>query len=144
VHESRDEVTSVRDEQSWPLPETHWTAPYHSESGHPLDPPTTNRSITFDTRKGGARIGWTMTTETELTGPMALRLGVSVEDASDVDLVVGIEKWIGNRYVPFEGSYGFGRGRVATVWLRASARQLDSEKSRPFAPVPDASAPSSR
>jgi uncharacterized protein len=65
-----------------------------------------------------------------------LRLFLSMEGANDVDLVAGVEKWDGTRYVPFEGSYGFGRDRVTTGWQRASLRELDTEKSRPFGPVP--------
>jgi uncharacterized protein len=38
--------------------------------------------------------------------------------------------------VPFEGSYGFGRDRVTTGWLKASLRALDDLESRPFEPVP--------
>jgi predicted acyl esterase len=30
--------------------------------------------------------------------------------------------WDGNRYVPFEGSYGFGRDRITTGWQRISLR----------------------
>jgi putative CocE/NonD family hydrolase len=67
---------------------------------------------------------------------MAVRLHVSVEGTDDVDLVVGVEKWRGSRYVGFEGSYGFGRDRVTTGWQSASLRALDEERSRPFQPVP--------
>jgi putative CocE/NonD family hydrolase len=67
---------------------------------------------------------------------MALTLFVSMSGATDVDLFVGVEKWSGKRYVPFEGSYGFGRDRVTTGWLRASLRSLDPAGSRPFEPVP--------
>lgn len=67
---------------------------------------------------------------------MALRLWVEARDADDVDLYVGVEKWRGRRYVPFEGSYGFGRDRVTTGWLKASLRALDEQRSRPFDPVP--------
>jgi uncharacterized protein len=35
-----------------------------------------------------------------------------------------------------EGSYGFGRDRVTTGWLKASLRALDEQSSRPFDPVP--------
>jgi uncharacterized protein len=73
---------------------------------------------------------------TEITGPMAVRLFVEVSGGDDVDLFVGVEKWRGSQYVPFEGSYGFGRDRVATGWLRASMRALDEDRSRPFEPVP--------
>jgi uncharacterized protein len=47
-----------------------------------------------------------------------------------------VEKWRGQRYVPFEGSYGFGRDRITTGWLKASLRRLDEPGSRPFDPVP--------
>jgi uncharacterized protein len=67
---------------------------------------------------------------------MALRLFVEVHGADDVSLFTGVEKWRGHRYVPFEGSYGFGRDRVTTGWQSASLRALDDDVSRPFDPVP--------
>jgi len=67
---------------------------------------------------------------------MALRLWVEAHAADDIDLFAGVEKWRGRSYVPFEGSYGFGRDRVTTGWLKASMRSLDERSSRPFAPVP--------
>ena len=67
---------------------------------------------------------------------MALRLWVAADGADDLDLYAGVEKWRGARYIPFEGSYGFGRDRVTTGWLKASLRQLDAGSSRPFKPVP--------
>jgi uncharacterized protein len=47
-----------------------------------------------------------------------------------------VEKWRGRRYIPFEGSYGFGRDRITTGWQKASLRALDEHESRPFEPVP--------
>ena len=52
-----------------------------------------------------------------------------------------MEKWRGHTYVPFEGSYGFGRDRITTGWLKASLRALDEQNSRPFDPVPACSHP---
>jgi putative CocE/NonD family hydrolase len=49
-------------------------------------------------------------------------LWVEIHDTDDADLFVGVEKWDGNRYVPFEGSYGFGRDRITTGWQRISLR----------------------
>jgi putative CocE/NonD family hydrolase len=66
---------------------------------------------------------------------MALRLWVQAHRADDIDLFAGVEKWRGRSYVPFEGSYGFGRDRITTGWLKASLRALE-EGSRPFDPVP--------
>ena len=91
-------------------------------------------SISFDTHTGGTRFGWTVPTDTELTGPMALRLFVEMDGSDDVDLYAGVEKWRGTEYVPFEGSYGFGRDRVATGWMRASMRALDERASQPHDP----------
>ena len=56
---------------------------------------------------------------------MSLRLFVEIQGSDDVDLFVGVEKWRGRKYVPFEGSYGFGRDRITTGWLKASLRTLD-------------------
>jgi putative CocE/NonD family hydrolase len=67
---------------------------------------------------------------------MALRLWVEVHGADDADLFVGVAKWRGRTYVPFGGSYGFGRDRITTGWLKASLRSLDERASRPFDPVP--------
>lgn len=136
VRECRDEVVDVREESAWPLERTQWTPLYLSDAGLVTTDDTSAGSITFDTRSGGASFGWTLPHDTELTGPMALRLFVETADADDVDLYVGVEKWRGSQYVPFEGSYGFGRDRITTGWLRASLRALDAQASRPFEPVP--------
>jgi uncharacterized protein len=136
VHESRDKVAEVRAETAWPLESTRWTPLYLTNAGLSGEEATAAGSISFDARSGGARFGWTVPTDTELTGPMALRLFVEVAGSDDVDLFVGVEKWRGSTYVPFEGSYGFGRDRVTTGWLRASMRALDPGRSRPYEPVP--------
>ena len=87
-------------------------------------------------RSRGACWEWTVPDDTELTGPMALRLWVEAHGSDDIDLFAGVEKWRGRTYVPFEGSYGFGRDRITTGWLKASLRALDEQRSRPFEPVP--------
>jgi uncharacterized protein len=136
VRECRDRVVEVRDESSWPLESTRWTPLHLSTAGLSTTPAEQQGSITFETRSRGARFGWTVGADTEITGPMALRLFVEVSGGDDVDLFVGVEKWRGSQYVPFEGSYGFGRDRITTGWLRASLRGLDEDRSRPFEPVP--------
>lgn len=135
IRESREHVTAVRAESAWPLESTEWTALYLTGSGLSREPASDVGSFSFDTGSAAACFGWTVPADTELTGPMALRVFVSC-DTSDVDLFVGVEKWRGSTYVPFEGSYGFGRDRVTTGWARASMRELDESKSRAFEPVP--------
>ena len=136
IRESRDAIVSVREEDSWPLRRTEWTPLYLTAAGLAATPPPAAGQITFDTRTHGACWEWPVTADTELTGPMALRLWVAADGADDLDLYAGVEKWRGARYIPFEGSYGFGRDRVTTGWLKASLRQLDAGSSRPFEPVP--------
>jgi uncharacterized protein len=136
VRESRDRVVDVREESSWPLERTRWTPLYLTDRGLSTEPATHTGSISFDTASRGVRFGWNVLADTELTGPMALRLFLEVIGADDVDLFVGMEKWRGKRYVPFEGSYGFGRDRVTTGWQKASLRALDPTHSRPSEPVP--------
>jgi predicted acyl esterase len=136
VRESRDRVVEVRDEDEWPLARTEWTPLYLSDGGTlGVDPPDRPGSVTFHTKRRAAAFTLPVTAETELTGPMALRLWLSVDGTDDVDLVVGVEKWRGTQYVGFEGSYGFGRDRVATGWQKASLRHLDEDASTPAEPV---------
>jgi uncharacterized protein len=136
VRESRDVIASVREEDTWPLQRTQWRPLYLTDAGLAAEPPSSAGQITFAAREQGACFEWPVTVDTELTGPMALRLFAEVEGADDVDLYVGVEKWGGGRYVPFEGSFGFGRDRITTGWQKASLRMLDSRESRPFEPVP--------
>jgi uncharacterized protein len=136
VRESRDVIASVRDEDAWPLARTRWRPLYLTGTGLAAEPPSAAGQITFGARDQGACFQWPVTADTELTGPMALRLFVEVDGADDVDLFAGVEKWRGPRYVPFEGSYGFGRDRITTGWQTASLRALDEPASRPFDPVP--------
>jgi predicted acyl esterase len=136
VREDRDRVVEVRDESSWPPASADWTPLHLADAGLCAAPPEQPGYITFDTRSGGARFGWTLPTDTEITGPMSLRVFVEAHGSDDVDLLVGVEKWRGRTYVPFEGSYGFGRDRIICGWLKASMRGLDEARSRPFEPVP--------
>ncbi len=136
VREDRDRVVEVRAENSWPLESTQWTALHLGSAGLGSTPAEQHGSTTFHTRWNGTSFGWTLPEDTEITGPMALRLFVEVHHGDDVNLFVGVEKWRGGEFVPFEGSYGFGRDRVTCGWLKASMRALDQKLSRPFEPVP--------
>ena len=136
IRESRDVVASVREEGGWPLARTAWTPLYLTAGGLAAGPPRGAGRARFDLRSQGVCWDWPIETDTELSGPMALRLWVEAGDADDIDLFAGVEKWRGRRYVPFEGSYGFGRDRVTTGWLKVSLRALDEPASRPFDPVP--------
>jgi len=141
VRESREVVRSVRDEKNWPLDGTDWQALYLTGDGLAGTPPAEEGQLAFGTRTGGACWEWTVPADTEITGPMSLRLWVSVSGTDDVSLFAGVEKWRGRSYVPSEGSYGFGRDRVTTGWLKVSLRALDPGESRAFEPVPACTKP---
>lgn len=136
VRTSRDQIAEVREENEWPLARTCWTRLHLDDEGR-LDPapPTGPGVASFRTRREGLAFTYTFPTDVELTGPMSVDLWVSVAGIDDVHLFVGVEKWRGARYVPFEGSYGYGRDRVALGWQRAALRQLDPAQSTEPQPV---------
>ena len=136
VRESRKVITSVRDEDGWPLQSAQWRPLYLTAAGLAAIPPSADGQITFDVRSQGVCCDWAVPADTEVTGPMALRLLVETHGAADINLFAGVEKWHGRTHVGFEGSYGFGRDRITTGWLKASLRELDQQASRPHEPVP--------
>lgn len=136
VREQRDVIAQFRTEREWPLHRTQWCDLYLADNGY-LDTaaPTVDGSVTFHTRRRAAAFTFPVQSDLELTGPMSLVLWVSVDGADDVALFVGVEKWVGRKWVSFEGSYGFGRDRVTTGWQRASLREIDTERSTMYEPV---------
>ncbi len=136
VRERGDLVAEVRNEQEWPLARTRWTDLYLGDAGvMGENPAAVEGSVTFATRVNAAAFTYAIDQDWELTGPMSLALSVSIDRGDDVSLFVGVEKWTGQKYVPFEGSFGFGRDRIATGWLRAALRELDPTASTPEQPV---------
>ena len=135
VRERQNVIAEARAEQEWPLTRTKWRDLYIGADGALSETALQSQgSVTFDTRRDAAAFTFRIQKDLELTGPMSLRLWVSVEGADDVSLFAGAEKWSGTKYRPFEGSYGFGRDRVTTGWLRASLRELDAAASTPNEP----------
>jgi predicted acyl esterase len=136
VREDQHRVTAIRDEAEWPLARTEWTPLYLTRPGRlAMAGPDQPGSITFATRSNAAAFDYTIPTDMELTGPMALHLWVESPDRDDLDLTVGVEKWQGGKYIGFDGSYGFGRDRVATGWQKVSLRELDTALSTAAEPV---------
>lgn len=136
VREDYHTVSAVREEQEWPLRRTEWR-PLHLADGGRLraEPPTTVGSAVFHTATQAAAFTYVFDHDTELTGPMAVRLWLEAENANDVHLVVGVEKWRDGSYVPFEGTFGFGRDRITTGLQTASFRTLDPVLTSPGQPV---------
>ncbi|HUH72634.1 MAG TPA: CocE/NonD family hydrolase [Mycobacterium sp.] len=136
VREDRDTITAVREEAEWPLTRTRWRPMYLAGAGVlAAQEPTTSGRVTFETLSRAAAFSWTFPADIELTGPMVARLWVELVGCNDANLFVGVEKWRDGRFVGFEGSYGYGRDRVATGWQRVALRALDPELSQPWEPV---------
>jgi uncharacterized protein len=146
VREDRDTIAAVREEAEWPLARTRWRplylGGYLAAAGVlAYQQPTTAGSVTFGTLSSAASFSWVVPEDIELTGPMVARLWVELDGCEDANLCVGVEKWRDGRFVEFEGSYGYGRDRVATGWQRVALRALDPELSRPWEPVPACTEP---
>jgi putative CocE/NonD family hydrolase len=137
VRDRRDRVTEVRSEEEWPLARTQWRSLYLGESGELRKAPGRDGSVTFSLKRNAASFTVDFTEDTEITGPMSLRLWASIAGASDASLFAGVEKWRGAEYVPFEGSYGYGRDRIAAGRQRLSLRKLDVGLSKPHQPEHD-------
>jgi len=142
IREDRTTIAAVREEFGWPLERTDWRRLYLAGPGElSATAPVKPGSIGFRTRSAAASFTWTVPEDTELSGPMAARLWLQIAEDDDADLFVGVEKWRGGRFVPFEGSYGYGRDRVSTGWQRVSLRALDPALSTPWRPVPACTEP---
>ena len=130
VREDRETVTSVRDVASWPLPGTTWTTLHLAEdTTHPSTesgilqaepaPPGQRR---FDIRRGRATYTYRFSEDTDVVGPMLLRLTLSVHDADDMPVFAGVRKFRDGQEVAFHGSYGFDSDLVTHGILLASHR----------------------
>jgi predicted acyl esterase len=125
-----------RDENEWPLARTQWTKVYLDPETKALaSAPSGKRAeITYDSMGEGVTfLSQPLTEETELTGPMALKLFLSsqTEDA-DVFLVFRVFDPSGEEVV-FYGALD-PHTPVGQGWLRASHRKLDPAKSEPYRP----------
>ena len=135
VREDRDTIHEVRQVESWPPPGVRWTELFLGGDGRLTEEAPADGGVRFATAGERATWTWTVPRDLELSGPMALRLRVSLDSAEDANLFAAVEKWRDGRFVPFEGSYGFGFDRVTTGWAKLSHREPDPQLTRPFAPV---------
>jgi uncharacterized protein len=136
VRDRADNVVAVRDELEWPLPRTEWRRLLLDDGGALNDAHADAGSghITFDLRRDAVWFDYRFEEDTELSGPMTLRLQVAVVGTDDPCLFAGIEKWSHGAPVPFNGSFGYGRDHVAQGRLRLALRELDPQRSTPHQP----------
>ncbi|MEU8828927.1 CocE/NonD family hydrolase [Streptomyces sp. NPDC048636] len=134
IRDRLDHVVQVRDEQEWPLARTDWRQLHLTEGGALAEGAGSAGSVTFDLRRNAAVFDYRFEEDTELSGPMTLRLHVATTGADDPRIFVGVEKRSHDAPVPFQGSYGYGRDLVAQGRLRLALRELDPVLSTPHQP----------
>jgi len=125
-----------RHENEWPLKRTRWT-PFYLDPEHLLlskETPHSVKSISYDAMGEGVTFSTPpLRSETEITGPSALKLFIS-SSTRDADLFVVLRVFDPQgREVVFQGALD-PHTPVGQGWLRASHRKLDAELSRPYRP----------
>jgi len=125
-----------RTSAAWPLSETRWTT-FTLDAGEVVLTRrriSTDRQVEYDA--GGPGVTFlheSFDHETEITGPMALKLFVSSTTTdADVFTVVRVFDPAGDE-VTFQGAID-PHTPIAQGWLRASHRRLDPELSLPYRP----------
>ncbi|MGH3197267.1 MAG: CocE/NonD family hydrolase C-terminal non-catalytic domain-containing protein [Streptosporangiaceae bacterium] len=98
-------------------------------------------SVSYDSERQGngrgrATFDFRFDTPAEVVGGMKLRVWMSASDADDLDVFVAVQKLDAyGDLVGFPFYAVFEDGPVALGWLRASHRELDQSRSRPWQPV---------
>ena len=138
VREDADTVVDVRGAASWPPPDTEWLDLHLDSSGAVgalrRSAPEAAGRCAFDAKRGHMAFTHTFDTDTQLVGPMVLRVPIELEGCDDVSLFAGVRKFRDGVEVGFEGSYGYTKALVTYGLLKASHRALDQVRSRPWAP----------
>ena len=126
----------LRKENEWPLAGTRWTKLFLDAKAGSLDwrAPGAEGAASFAALGDGVKwMSPPLEHETEITGPMALKLYVS-SSTPDADLFVTVQAFSPDgREVEFQGTVD-PHTPLAQGWLRASHRKLDPKKSRPYRP----------
>lgn len=130
-----DDKREVRTDTAWPLPATEWTR-LHLDAGSEglsFEAPSGEATAAFEAGDGEVTFRTApFETETEFTGPVALKIFAS-STTTDLDLFVTIRLFDPEgKEVRFVGAHE--EVPVARGWLRASQRRLDAGKSLPYRP----------
>ncbi len=140
VHSSRDAVHDVRHETTWPLPGTEFCKIFLSEDQLVPEKPEAAGEVSY-TIDGSAAFDVTFLEDTELSGPMKLRLWVEARAEvgavpDDMILCCFLDKRDRQgRSVRFNGSVGTTHDMVTRGYIRVSRRALDTERSTSWCPV---------
>jgi predicted acyl esterase len=126
----------LRHEEGWPIPRTKWTRFHLAGDAHKLVnmPPNNASSVSFDAMGDGVTfVKEAMARETEITGPVAVKLNVS-SSTEDADIFVVLRVFAPDlKEVVFQGALD-PHTPIGQGWLRASHRKLDKKLSLPYRP----------
>jgi hypothetical protein len=126
----------ARPESEWPLARTRWTHFYLDPRDMHLSPTpvAAEQSITYDAMGDGVTFSTPpLDTETEITGPSALKLFVS-SSTTDADIFAVLRVFDPKgKEVVFQGALD-PHTPIGQGWLRASQRKLDAKLSLPYRP----------
>lgn len=137
VRSSRDVVHAVRDEQTWPLQRTVPVQLHLGPTQLQREAAATPSVLEHPARGGQTRLRLTFTEDTELTGPMKLKLWVEAAGSDDLVIFVAVGKRDrAGAVVHFFGSVGNREDLVSRGFCRVSRRALDPTRSTALAPVP--------
>jgi uncharacterized protein len=131
-----DQRFELRKENEWPLARTRWTKAFLDAGSRSLawEPPGEPSQASFEAL-GEPAVFWSgpLPQETEITGPLTARLGISSSTA-DADLFLTFQAFRPDgTEVDFQGTSD-PHTPLAQGWLRASHRKLDADRSRPWRP----------
>ncbi|HLH70674.1 MAG TPA: CocE/NonD family hydrolase [Candidatus Dormibacteraeota bacterium] len=126
----------LRREQAWPLERTRWTKLHLNADALSLSwqPSPVASRVTFDALgEGVAFSSPPLREETEVTGPLAAKLFLS-SSTSDADLFLTLQAFSPEgEEVTFQGTLDPATP-LAQGWLRASHREIDPVRSKPYQP----------
>ncbi|QDP02362.1 CocE/NonD family hydrolase [Thalassotalea sp. PS06] len=128
----------VRFEESWPIPRTEYRRLFLDADNRILRPSPITKSgkVDYPAQTGSAIFSIVFDRDTEISGNMKLKLWLSTDQGTDMDIFVAVKKSdVHGDDVPFYAKTGYNKGPVALGWLRVSQRELDRKKSTPWQPI---------
>jgi uncharacterized protein len=125
-----------RTHAAWPLPETRWTTLFLDAADTSLESDRQGDASSVSYEADGRGVTFLcepFEAETEITGPIALKLHISSQTSdADIFAVVRVFDLVGDE-VTFQGAID-PHSPIAQGWLRASHRRLDPDLSQPYRP----------
>jgi predicted acyl esterase len=131
LRKTRDEFI-VKQFSQWPLEGTQYLPLYLNAPNNSLatNTPRVMSQTQYDSERGKATYDFRFDRDTWIAGNMSLKLWMSADSGTDIDVFVGIRKFDKDgQEVYFYGFGGQPNDIVTRGWLRMSQRELDEDRS---------------